>query len=79
MDRERARNRLSGCYVTVPTMFRDEDLSGRAIDAKSVLSRFINPISSSGTICGVCVCFIDNSHEIYCDFSILTIDYLVSR
>ena len=26
MDRERARNRLSGCYVTVPTMFRDEDL-----------------------------------------------------
>ena len=26
MDRERARNRLSGCYVTVPTMFRDKDL-----------------------------------------------------
>ena len=26
MDRERARSRLSGCYVTVPTMFRDEDL-----------------------------------------------------
>ena len=26
MDRERARDRLSGCYVTVPTMFRDQDL-----------------------------------------------------
>jgi len=26
MDRERARKRLEGCYVTVPTMFRDEDL-----------------------------------------------------
>ena len=26
MDRERASSRLSGCYVTVPTMFRDEDL-----------------------------------------------------
>ncbi len=26
MDRERARSRLSGCYVTVPTMFRDDDL-----------------------------------------------------
>src|SRR5574338_47487 len=27
MDRDRARKRLSGCYVTIPTMFRDEDLS----------------------------------------------------
>lgn len=27
MDRERARQRLTGCYVTIPTMFRDEDLS----------------------------------------------------
>ena len=27
MDREKARNRLSGCYVTVPTMLRDEDLA----------------------------------------------------
>ncbi len=26
MDRETFRSRLSGCYVTVPTMFRDEDL-----------------------------------------------------
>ena len=26
MDRERARRRLSGCYVTVPTMFREQDL-----------------------------------------------------
>ncbi len=26
MDRETARSRLSGCYVTIPTMFRDEDL-----------------------------------------------------
>lgn len=26
MDRARARERLSGCYVTVPTMFRDDDL-----------------------------------------------------
>ena len=26
MDKEMARIRLSGCYVTVPTMFRDEDL-----------------------------------------------------
>ena len=26
MDRETARNRLTGCYVTVPTMFRDDDL-----------------------------------------------------
>lgn len=26
MDKERARIRLQGCYVTVPTMFRDEDL-----------------------------------------------------
>ncbi|MBM3801071.1 MAG: dihydrodipicolinate synthase family protein [Acidimicrobiia bacterium] len=25
-DRERARSRLAGCYVTVPTMFRDPDL-----------------------------------------------------
>src|SRR3954471_23022482 len=27
MDRDRARKRLTGCYVTIPTMFRDEDLS----------------------------------------------------
>ena len=26
MDQARARRRLEGCYVTVPTMFRDEDL-----------------------------------------------------
>ncbi len=26
MNRERARQRLCGCYVTVPTMFRDDDL-----------------------------------------------------
>ena len=26
MDRETARSRLAGCYVTVPTMFRDDDL-----------------------------------------------------
>lgn len=26
MDRERARSRLCGCYVTIPTMFRDPDL-----------------------------------------------------
>ena len=27
MDRDRARKRLTGCYVTIPTMFRDSDLS----------------------------------------------------
>jgi len=27
MNREMARSRLCGCYVTVPTLFRDEDLS----------------------------------------------------
>src|SRR5215813_7145801 len=27
MDRDRARQRLTGCYVTIPTMFRDDDLS----------------------------------------------------
>ena len=26
MDRERLRDRLTGCYVTVPTMFRDGNL-----------------------------------------------------
>ena len=26
VDREKLKNRLSGCYVTVPTMFQDEDL-----------------------------------------------------
>lgn len=26
MDFERARARLEGCYITVPTMFRDPDL-----------------------------------------------------
>ena len=26
MDRERLRSNLTGCYVTVPTMFRDDDL-----------------------------------------------------
>lgn len=26
MDREKLKSRLSGCYVTVPTMFRDDDL-----------------------------------------------------
>jgi dihydrodipicolinate synthase/N-acetylneuraminate lyase len=26
MDRQKLKNRLSGCYVTVPTMFRDDDL-----------------------------------------------------
>src|SRR3954453_14125465 len=26
MDDERARSRLRGCYITVPTMFRDPDL-----------------------------------------------------
>ncbi|MCI0645041.1 MAG: dihydrodipicolinate synthase family protein [Chloroflexi bacterium] len=27
MNKETARNRLCGCYVTIPTMFRDEDLA----------------------------------------------------
>ena len=27
MDRELARQRLTGCYVTIPTLFRDDDLS----------------------------------------------------
>ncbi len=26
MDRETLRDRLCGCYVTIPTMFRDDDL-----------------------------------------------------
>ena len=26
MDRARARERLQGCYITIPTMFRDPDL-----------------------------------------------------
>src|SRR3954447_18077027 len=50
MDYERARSRLRGCYITVPTMFRDPDpdlgldlpavrrhvgwLSGRGIDER---------------------------------------------
>src|SRR5262245_6383605 len=27
MDFERAKKRLEGCYITVPTMFRDSDLA----------------------------------------------------
>ena len=26
MDFERAKQRLEGCYITIPTMFRDPDL-----------------------------------------------------
>ncbi len=26
MDREKAKERLRGCYLTVPTMFRDADM-----------------------------------------------------
>ena len=36
MDRELARRRLCGCYVTIPTLFRDGDL---AIDLPAIRRR----------------------------------------
>ena len=40
MDRERAKERLRGCYLTVPTMFRDPDLE-LDLDATGKIVRHI--------------------------------------
>ncbi len=34
-DYEKLKSKLAGCYVTIPTMFHDEDLS---LDAESMKS-----------------------------------------
>jgi dihydrodipicolinate synthase/N-acetylneuraminate lyase len=48
MDRERLRERLRGCYVTLPTMFRDDDLS---LDLPAI-RRHVQFLKSAGITAG---------------------------
>jgi dihydrodipicolinate synthase/N-acetylneuraminate lyase len=67
MDRERLRERLSGCYVTLPTMFRDEDL---AVDLPAI-RRHVRYLIDAGIRTGSGVLLAGGAAG---DFSALTFD-----
>ena len=67
MNRETARSRLRGCYVTVPTMFRDEDL---AVDLAAI-RRHVSFLMEGGITTGTGVLLAGGAAG---DFSTLTFD-----
>lgn len=67
MDRETRRDRLCGCYVTLPTMFRDEDL---ALDLQAI-RRHVRYLIDSGIRTGTGVLLAGGAAG---DFSTLTFD-----
>ena len=67
MNRETARSRLRGCYVTVPTMFRDEDL---AVDLAAI-RRHVSFLMEGGITTGTGVLLAGSAAG---DFSTLTFD-----
>jgi len=67
LNRETARSRLRGCYVTVPTMFRDEDL---AVDLAAI-RRHVSFLMEGGITTGTGVLLAGGAAG---DFSTLTFD-----
>ena len=67
MDRDRARSRLCGCYVTLPTLFRDEDLS---VDL-AAMQRHVRFLINGGIRTGAGVLLVCGAAG---DFSTLTFD-----
>lgn len=67
MDRGTAQNRLCGCYVTIPTMFRDEDLS---VDLPAI-RRHVRFLIEGGIIAGAGVLLAGGAAG---DFSTMTFE-----
>ncbi|MCC7446093.1 MAG: dihydrodipicolinate synthase family protein [Anaerolineae bacterium] len=71
MDRNRARQRLTGCYVTIPTMFRDDDLS---VDIPAI-RRHVRFLIDGGITTGTGVLLAGGAAG---DFSTMTFDERVA-
>ena len=67
MDTQRSRDRLSGCYVTIPTMFRDPDLE---VDLDAI-RRHVRFLIDGGLVEGDAVLLAGGAAG---DFSTLTFD-----
>lgn len=67
MDTARSRDRLSGCYVTIPTMFRDPDLE---VDLDAI-RRHVRFLIDGGLVAGDAVLLAGGAAG---DFSTLTFD-----
>ena len=67
MDRQLARDRLCGCYVTIPTMFRDDDL---AVDLPAI-RRHVRFLVEGGITTGTGVLLAGGAAG---DFSTMTYD-----
>src|SRR6266508_3576700 len=72
MDRELARSRLCGCYVTIPTMFSDDD--GLAVDLPAI-RRHVRFVIEGGIRTGAGVLLAGGGAG---DFSTLTFDERVA-
>ncbi len=72
MDSERARSRLSGCYVTIPTMFSDDD--DLAVDPAAI-RRHVRFVIDAGIKAGTGVLLAGGGAG---DFSTLTFDERVA-
>src|ERR687896_702286 len=72
MDRHLARSRLCGCYVTIPTMFSDDD--GLAVDLPAI-RRHVRFVIDGGIRTGAGVLLAGGGAG---DFSTLTFDERVA-
>ena len=72
MDWTQARDRLTGCYVTIPTMFRDDDDLSVDVDA---IARHVEFLIDGGCVTGNAVLLAGGAAG---DFSTMTFDERVA-
>ena len=73
MDSATRRSRLQGCYVTIPTMFRDDDELSVDLDA---IARHVEFLIDGGCVTGDAVLLAGGAAG---DFSTMTFEGVVSR
>ena len=72
MDTTQSRDRLTGCYVTIPTMFRDDDELSVDLDA---IARHVEFLIDGGCVTGDAVLLAGGAAG---DFSTMTFDERVA-
>ena len=72
MDTTRSRDRLTGCYITIPTMFRDDDTLSVDLDA---IARHVEFLIDGGAVTGNAVLLAGGAAG---DFSTMTFDERVA-
>ena len=72
MDTTQSRDRLTGCYVTIPTMFRDDDELSVDLDA---IARHVEFLIDGGCVTGNAVLLAGGAAG---DFSTMTFDERVA-